>query len=387
MRASRPANLSKPSRRNNLNALAAFAAGMFIALTVALIYLAVQSSSTVRAASVASPERSGIDYSEVAATTAAHHAPSSVKPSSLEQPKLATVSAQPSTVARYTAPASETNDTAVLSVSKPVRPAGDSELVQSRSSGPALEPAHISAMPSSPHVLGYAASVLPSPPPNTMVQTKPTLTGTVTPPTALGESHGNEAEAALHAVQPLPAASPDVPRPEPKPKFLTVQPGTVIPIRLAETLSSDRNRTGDTFRATLAAPVVVNGAILAESGSTVLGRVVNARKAPLIGGTSELSLNITDITAGDGRLVPVATDVYRQQGSHSTIANTAKMTTGAAVGAVLGALTGAAEGAGITSALRQQDRTGGFMATQRIVLLPAGTQASFALATAVTLPE
>jgi len=101
---------------------------------------------------------------------------------------------------------------------------------------------------------------------------------------------------------------------------------------------------------------------------------------------SELTLNITEITGADGKLVSVNTDVYSQQGSRSTIANTAKMTTGAALGAVVGALTGAAEGAGITSALKGHDRTNGFMATKRIVLLPAGTEADFALATPLEFP-
>jgi hypothetical protein len=166
-----------------------------------------------------------------------------------------------------------------------------------------------------------------------------------------------------------------------------VPSGTNINIRLAEALSSDRNRTGDSFRAVLDESLVVDGVVLAGTGSNVLGRIAQARKAPLLGGTAELTLTLTDITTADGHLTKINTNNIEQQGSRSGVVNTAKMATGAAVGAVIGAVTGAAEGAGISSSLRDDNRTSGFMATKRTVVLQSGTEVDFKLASALRVAE
>jgi hypothetical protein len=163
------------------------------------------------------------------------------------------------------------------------------------------------------------------------------------------------------------------------PKVVTVQSGTEIHVRLAEALSSDRSRTGDSFRAALDSPLVVDGIVVAGTGSSVLGRIAQARKAPLLGGTSDLTLTLTDIATADGHLIRMNTDNVEQQGSRGGIVSTAKMATGAAVGAVIGAVSGAAEGAGISSSLRDDSRTSGFMATKRTVVLQSGTELNFKL--------
>ncbi len=202
-------------------------------------------------------------------------------------------------------------------------------------------------------------------------------------PPAIADAH----EAAAEQVQHSPAAavinSPVVASEPPRP--ITVLPGTAVSIRLGETLSSDHSRTGDTFRATLASALVTNGIVVAPAGAIVLGRVVNARKAPLVRGRSELSFRLDSITGTDGRPIKVVTNVYEQEGSHINVVNSAKMATGAAVGAVVGAVTGAAEGAGLTSGLRNRDRTDGFMATKRTIVLPAGSEVALSLATPVTV--
>lgn len=184
-----------------------------------------------------------------------------------------------------------------------------------------------------------------------------------------------------------PQPNPEPVASEPRTKVITVQPGTTLAVRVSETLSSDHNRTGNTFPATLASPLVVNGSLVARAGSTVFGRVVNARKAPVIGGRSELILALTNVTTADGKLVRIDTSTWEEKGAHSSIVNTAKMATGAAVGAVVGAVKGAAEGAGLSSALQNGDQTNGFMATKRTVVLPAGTQIVFSLATPFTTTE
>jgi hypothetical protein len=191
-------------------------------------------------------------------------------------------------------------------------------------------------------------------------------------------TQASELAAVSHAAQGPPV-------PEQRPKLVTVPAGSSIPVRLAETLSSDRNRTGDTFRATLASPLIVNGALIAGTDATVLGRVENARRAPLLGGQADITLSLTHISGAEGELVSVNTTTVEEQGSHLSVVNTAKMATGAVVGAVVGAVKGAGEGSGLSSSLRGGDTTHGFMATNRTVVLPAGTQFVFRLNAPVTV--
>jgi hypothetical protein len=131
---------------------------------------------------------------------------------------------------------------------------------------------------------------------------------------------------------------------------LTIAPGTFLTIRLNQVLSSDRNHKGDTFSATLAKPVIVNGVVVADRGQTILGAVTEAKKAGLLHGNSSLGLQVTDMTLADGQQAPVQTSLATRSGrgiggrDAAVIGGTTAV--GAGVGAVAAGGTGAAIGAG-----------------------------------------
>jgi len=56
------------------------------------------------------------------------------------------------------------------------------------------------------------------------------------------------------------------------PPSITLPAGTVIPVRLNDWLSSDKNQSGDRFSATLEQPLVANGWVVAVRGQVVTGR-------------------------------------------------------------------------------------------------------------------
>ncbi len=154
----------------------------------------------------------------------------------------------------------------------------------------------------------------------------------------------------------------------PESKMITVPATTVLEVQLADTLSSDLNRPGDTFRATLALPLIVSGYLLAEAGTTVLGRVEASRRAPLIGGQAELSVTLTEIDTSNGGRTRVETGERKVKGVRSTLTNTA--------GTVVGSVTGA----GMTSsALEKRRENSRLMAGPRTALFPAGAQLTFIL--------
>ena len=134
------------------------------------------------------------------------------------------------------------------------------------------------------------------------------------------------------------------------PGTLTVPAGTVLVIRTDDFLSTDRNQVGDQFTATLDQPLIVNGWVVARRGQTIIGKVKEVRKAGRIKGTSELGVELTDMTLVDGRQVPILTELSKGTGgtSHGQDAATIATTTGlgAAIGAAANWGTGAAIGAG-----------------------------------------
>ena len=148
-----------------------------------------------------------------------------------------------------------------------------------------------------------------------------------------------------------PAAATQV---QPVPGTLTVPAGTLLLIRINEYLSSDRNQIGDHFTAVLENPMVVNGWVVARRGQVLVGQVKEVRKAGRVKGTSELGVEVTDMTVVDGRQVPILTELSKGSAgtSHEQDAATIGTTTG--LGALIGAAadwgTGAAIGAGAGAA-------------------------------------
>jgi len=138
------------------------------------------------------------------------------------------------------------------------------------------------------------------------------------------------------------------------PSRLIIRPGTYLTVHINQPLSSDRNQQGDAFSASLARPLVVDGIVVAQSGQTVGGRVVEAQKAGRVTGTSRLRLQLTDLVLVDGQQLPIQSQMVTRSGPTTegrdagAIAGTTAM--GAAVGAAADWGRGAAIGAGAGAA-------------------------------------
>ncbi|MBV9156778.1 MAG: hypothetical protein JO097_10995 [Acidobacteriaceae bacterium] len=186
---------------------------------------------------------------------------------------------------------------------------------------------------------------------------------------------------------PTPAPQP-APKPAPKPHVVTLQAGANLVIRLGETLSTDHNYTGDTFRASLESPIVMDGFIIAEKGSKVLGRIVNAQKAPPMGGVADLNLILTEINTTDGQRVRIETSSFDKRGSASTGEDAAKIAGGAALGAIIGGIAGGGKGAAIGAGAGGAAGTGAVLVMGgKPAVLPTETRLTFHLASPVTITE
>jgi hypothetical protein len=141
---------------------------------------------------------------------------------------------------------------------------------------------------------------------------------------------------------------------QPPPATLTIPAGTILQVRINDYLSSDHNQVGDRVTATLQSPIVVNGYVVARRGQALTGQVEAAQKAGRVKGTSQLGIELTDLTLVDGQQRPILTELWKGSGgtSHGADAATIGGTTalGAAIGAAAGWGTGAAIGAGAGAA-------------------------------------
>jgi hypothetical protein len=131
---------------------------------------------------------------------------------------------------------------------------------------------------------------------------------------------------------------------------LTIPAGTVVIMRTNEPLSSDHNQIGDQFTGTLQQPIAVNGWVVARGGQTVIGQVKSVKKAGRVTGTSQLGIELTNLTLVDGEQAPILTELWKASGGTSHGQDAATIVGGTGLGAAIGAAAdwgrGAAIGAG-----------------------------------------
>lgn len=195
------------------------------------------------------------------------------------------------------------------------------------------------------------------------------------------------------AAQPIPPARPDpenaTPPPAPEPHRVTLNAGTLIPVRLVDGLSSERNLPGDAFAATLDKELVADGFVIAERGARVEGRVVAADRGGKVRGISTLSVELTRVHTSDGQNVPVNTDSFEKQAEQSHREDAAeRIGAGAAIGAVIGAIGGGGKGAAIGAGAGGGIGAGSVLLSRGdVARLPTETRISFRLRAPVTLTE
>src|SRR5579863_10516935 len=76
------------------------------------------------------------------------------------------------------------------------------------------------------------------------------------------------------------------------PEQLTIPKGADVVVRINERLSSDHNKVGDTFTATLLRPIIANDVVVARRGQVVAGHVVDAKRSGHASKESRLALQL-----------------------------------------------------------------------------------------------
>lgn len=177
------------------------------------------------------------------------------------------------------------------------------------------------------------------------------------------------------------------PAPPPPPKKVTIPAGTQLTIRLNDGLDTERNQVGDTFHATLGAPISIDDETVIPSGADVVGRVVDVKSAGRFAGNSALTLELTSLSV-NGKTYNIQTNQWSRQGKGEGKNTAVKAGGGAALGAIIGGIAGGGKGAAIGSVAGAGAGTGAAATKkgEQIKLSPEATL-SFLLINTVTVTQ
>lgn len=166
---------------------------------------------------------------------------------------------------------------------------------------------------------------------------------------------------------------------------VTVPEGTVIAVTLDQTISSEDNRTGDEFDASVSSPIVVNGKTVIPKGARAWGRIVESKASGRLNNPARLELTLTSIEVG-GKRYDVDTSDTRRVGKSHKKRNIIFIGGGTAAGAILGGIVGGGKGAAIGAAVGAGGGTAAAAATgKKQIRLPAETRLSFPLTQPLTI--
>jgi hypothetical protein len=169
------------------------------------------------------------------------------------------------------------------------------------------------------------------------------------------------------------------------PASITIPAGTFITVRVDQFLSSDKNKAGDGFSATLSRPLVADGVVIARRGQIVGGKVTEAQKAGRVKGVSRLAVQLSALTLADGQQLPIQTELDSLKGPTSNGRDAAAIAGTTATGAAIGAAAAWGVGAGIGAGAGFLAGTIGVLVTRgHPTIIYPESRLTFRLAKAVT---
>ncbi len=141
-------------------------------------------------------------------------------------------------------------------------------------------------------------------------------------------------------------SSSAAPAPAPEPAPVVVPAGTTLTVRLGDSLGSKTSSAGQSFSATLASAVKVDGNTVIPAGASARGTVVDAKPLGRFKGGASLEVRLTSITVNGAEKSIETSAVSREEKGKGK--RTAVLAGGGtALGAIVGGLAGGGKGAAI----------------------------------------
>lgn len=219
-----------------------------------------------------------------------------------------------------------------------------------------------------PVVAEQPVAAAPAPAPVPVQQTAPTVVQQAPPPAPVAVAQAKAAP--------------------PQPMKVTLSEGSILAVRVGETLTSEQSHSGDGWSGTLAEPLVINGLVIAERGGRVEGRVTDVKRAGRVKGTASLTVELTRFVTADGQRIEIQTSGFSRAGKDETKRDVGKVAIASGIGAAIGAIAGGGKGAGIGAGAGAAAGTGAVLATRGgPAVIPTETLIRFRVAEPVTITE
>ncbi len=130
----------------------------------------------------------------------------------------------------------------------------------------------------------------------------------------------------------------------PAAKKVVIASGTAFQVRLAQPLSTKKNKTGQTFEAILDQDLSVNGKTVVPRGARIEGRMTEVKRSGRVRGRAKMILTLTTLHLGSQPVAIQTSDVTLEaEGSKGRDAR--RIAGGAGIGALIGAIADGGEGA------------------------------------------
>jgi predicted small lipoprotein YifL len=194
-----------------------------------------------------------------------------------------------------------------------------------------------------------------------------------TSPTATQDETGGS------ATQNQKMAKTEKARPAAAPKVLVVPAGTIITVRLGQSVGSKISQPGETFSATVATPVEIDGKTAIAAGSTASGTVVDAKPLGRFKGGAALEVRLDSVNI-NGTDHSIQTSPLTREAKGKGKRTAVMAGGGAGLGALIGGLAGGGKGAAIGALAGGGAGTAGAAFTgNKDIVLPAESALSFKL--------
>ncbi len=164
-----------------------------------------------------------------------------------------------------------------------------------------------------------------------------------------GTGGGSQAQVAPQGPAPVQATSQPT-------MAVTVPAGTILHVRMKDSIDTKRHGNGHRFTAVMEADIVVSGVVAIPRGTTVYGQLSSSKQAGRLRGKSSATLVFTGVML-DNQIKPIHSGQINAANESGSGGQTVRRTaTGAVIGGMVdgsdGAKTGAAIGLGLSMLTR-----------------------------------
>jgi hypothetical protein len=163
---------------------------------------------------------------------------------------------------------------------------------------------------------------------------------------------------------------------------VTVPSGTMINVRLTQGIDVDKTQAGQTFKAVVDDPVMINGSIVVPRGATAHLQAAQVEQSGKMKGSDKIVLKMNSFSFG-GMVYDVTTTQVESKSKGQGKKTGGLIGGGAGLGAIIGGIAGGGQGAAIGAAIGAGGGAAIAAGGEDHLKLPAETRLQFELNAAV----